>query len=88
MSTDCNGNNTTTQGIQAGVSRRNIIKLTGAGAAAIGLSSAAGLAGAGPAFAAPTVSPKDLEPGDTSNGADNFYTSNQVTLKKISLKNK
>ncbi|MEW1985908.1 alpha/beta hydrolase [Pseudarthrobacter oxydans] len=69
------------------MSRRNIIKLTGASAAAIGLSSAAGLAGAGPAFAAP-ASRKDLEPGDTSNGADNFYTSNQVTVKKISFKNK
>ncbi|PNI09347.1 hypothetical protein CXX84_07215 [Arthrobacter sp. AFG7.2] len=29
-----------------------------------------------------------MESGDTSNGADNFYTSDQVTVKKISFKNK
>jgi fermentation-respiration switch protein FrsA (DUF1100 family) len=86
MSTDYNARHN--KGTQAeGVSRRNIIKLTGAGAAAIGLSSMAGLAGAGPAFAAPT-SRKDLDPGDTSNGADNFYTSDQVAVRKISFKNR
>jgi fermentation-respiration switch protein FrsA (DUF1100 family) len=88
MSTD-NTNHTTTQGLRAeGVSRRNIINLIGAGGAAIGLSTAAGLAGAGPAFSAPAASRNNLEPGDTSNGADNFYTSDQVTVKKISFKNK
>ncbi|TLM83454.1 hypothetical protein [Pseudarthrobacter sp. NamE5] len=56
MSTDCNVNPNVAKGIKAGVSRRNIIRLTGAGAAAIGLSSAAGLTGAGPAFAAPAPS--------------------------------
>jgi fermentation-respiration switch protein FrsA (DUF1100 family) len=89
MNTNSSSGNTTTAATPSeGVSRRNLIKLTGAGAAAIGLASAAGLAGAGPAFAAPAVSRNNLEPGDTSNGADNFYTSDQVTVKKISFKNR
>ena len=89
MSTDYNANDMVTKGLRAeGMSRRNIIRLIGAGGAAIGLSTAAGLAGAGPAFAAPGASRNNLEPGDTSNGADNFYTSDQVTVKKISFKNK
>lgn len=69
------------------VSRRGLMKLTGAGAAVLGLSGAAGMATAGAANAAPTGSRNDLEPGDTSNGADNFYTSEQVTVRKISFKN-
>ena len=89
MSNDLNADHPMTMGTPAeGVSRRNLMKLTGAGAAAIGLSGAAGLATAGQAFAAPAVSRKDLEPGDTSNGADNFYTSDQVTVRKISFKNR
>jgi fermentation-respiration switch protein FrsA (DUF1100 family) len=89
MSTDYNANDNGTKGLRAeGVSRRNIISLIGAGGAAIGLSTAAGLSGAGPAFAAPADSRNNLEPGDTSNGADNFYTSDQVMMKKISFKNK
>lgn len=89
MSTNFNGSDNTATGIGTeGVSRRNLIKLTGAGAAAIGLSGAAVLAGAEQAFAAPVASRKDLEPGDLSNGADNFYTSHQVTVKKISFRNR
>lgn len=85
MSKDCN--TTVTTGIQAaGVSRRSLIKLTGAGAAAIGLTGTVGLAGAESAFAAPKR--KNLEPGDLSHGADNFYTSDQVTVRKISFKNR
>jgi len=90
MSTNIDGSNSTSTGetrAEEGVSRRNLIKLTGAGAAVIGLSGAAGLAGADQAFAAPAASRKDLEPGDTSNGADNFYTSDRVTVRKISFKN-
>lgn len=70
-----------------GVSRRGLMKLTGAGAAVLGLSGVAGMAAAGDATAAPGGSRNDLEPGDTSNGADNFYTSDQVTIKKISFRN-
>lgn len=60
------------------MSRRNLMKLTGAGAAAVELSSTLGLAAAEQAFASIPASRKDLEPGDTSNGADNFYTSDKV----------
>ena len=91
MSTNTDGsNNMSTEESRAkqGVSRRNLIKLTGAGAAAIGLSGAVGLATGEQAFASTSASRKDLEPGDTSNGADNFYTSDQVTVRKISFKNR
>lgn len=91
MTTNTDGNKTPTSGTswaEHGVSRRNLMKLTGAGAAAIGLAGAAGLAGAEQAFASPATARKDLEPGDTSNGADNFYTSDQVTVRKISFKNR
>lgn len=91
MSTNTDGSNDMSTGetqAKQGVSRRNLIKLTGAGAAAIGLASAAGLTAAEQAFAAPATARKDLEPGDTSNGADNFYTSDQVTVRKISFKNR
>ncbi|MDQ0678589.1 fermentation-respiration switch protein FrsA (DUF1100 family) [Arthrobacter pascens] len=91
MSTNTDGSHnmsTGETGAEPGVSRRNLMMLTGIGAAAIGLSSAVGLAGAEQAFAAPAASRKDLEPGDTSNGADNFYTSDRVTVRKISFKNR
>ena len=90
MSTNTDGSNDMSTGgtrAEQDVSRRNLMKLTGAGAAAIGLSGAVGLAGAEQAFAAPTAPRKDLEPGDTSNGADNSYTSDRVTVRKISFKN-
>lgn len=90
MSTNTDGiNKTNTEASQAeqGFSRRGLMKLTGAGAAAFGLSSMAGLATAGQANAAATGSSPVLEPGDTSNGADNFYTSDRVTVRKISFKN-
>ena len=92
MSTNADGSKKTATGTgwaERGVSRRNLMRLTGAGAAAVGLASAAGLATPGQAFAATSASAsmKDLEPGDTSNGADNFYTSDRVTVRKISFKN-
>lgn len=91
MSTNTDGsNNMSTAQTRAkqAVSRRNLIKLTGASAAAIGLSGAVGVATGEQAFASISASRKDLEPGDTSNGADNFYTSDQVTVRKISFKNR
>jgi hypothetical protein len=90
MSTNTDGSKKMTSGTswaEQGVSRRNLIKLTGAGAAAVGLSGAAGLATGEPAFASTSASRRALEPGDTSNGADNFYTSDRVTVRKISFKN-
>ncbi len=91
MSTNADGSKKTATGMgwaERGVSRRNLMRLTGAGAAAVGLASAAGLATPVQAFASTSASRKDLEPGDTSNGADNFYTSDQVTVRKISFKNR
>lgn len=91
MSTNADGSKKTATGTgwaERGVSRRNLMRLTGAGAAAVGLASAAGLATPVQAFASTSASRKDLEPGDTSNGADNFYTSDRVTVRKISFKNR
>ena len=53
------------------LSRRNIVKLTGAGAAALAMTSVIG----GAALAQ-----------DMSNGADNFYTSDKVTVQKVAFK--
>lgn len=41
-------------------------------------------AASSPSLARPTP---NLAPGDTSNGANNFYTSNQVTVQKVTFKN-
>lgn len=90
MNTNAEGSKKTATGTgwaEQGVSRRNLMKLTGAGAAAVGLAGAAGLATPGQAFASTSASRKDLEPGDTSHGADNFYASESVTVRKISFKN-
>jgi fermentation-respiration switch protein FrsA (DUF1100 family) len=72
-----------------GHSCRGLIQMVGAGAAVIGVLAAAGCSpserdtAASPA-AQPTPS---LAAGDTSNGADNFYTSDRVTVEKVSFKN-
>jgi uncharacterized protein len=70
--------------------RPSVIKRVGAGAALLGVLAAAGCSpsdqnnAASPSVAQPTPS---LAAGDTSNGADNFYTSDRVTVEKVSLKN-
>ncbi len=51
--------------------RRNMVMMTGAGAAALAMTSVVG----GPAVAQ-----------DMSNGADNFYTSDKVTVQKVAFK--
>jgi fermentation-respiration switch protein FrsA (DUF1100 family) len=60
---------------QAGldVGRRNLLKLTGAGVAALGLTSVINI---------PFAKAQDM-----SNGADNFYTSDRVTAQKVTFKN-
>lgn len=58
--------------------RRQFLRITGSGVAALGLMSAT----AGEAFAA--VPPKSTP---SANGADNFYTSDLVTVRKVSFKN-
>jgi uncharacterized protein len=70
--------------------RPSLIKRVGAGAAFLGVVAAAGCApserdtASSPSAAQPTPS---LAAGDTSNGADNFYTSDRVTVQKVSFKN-
>ena len=65
-----------------------LMKFAG-GAAALGVLATAACAPserttASPAPAQPTAS---LAPGDTSRGADNFYTSDRVTVQKVTFKN-
>ena len=67
---------------------RRLMKMAG-GAVVLGVLATTGCAPserttASPAPAQPTVS---LAPGDISRGADNFYTSDRVTLQKVSFKN-
>ena len=70
--------------------RRGLIKRVGAGAALLGVLAAAGCApsdqdtATSPSVAQPTPS---LAAGDTSNGADNLYTSDRVTVEKVSFEN-
>jgi uncharacterized protein len=55
------------------VNRRNLLKMTGAGIAALGTMPVLGMAAA--------------MARDMSGGADNFYTSDRVTLQKVTFKN-
>ncbi|MBO1269004.1 twin-arginine translocation signal domain-containing protein [Arthrobacter cavernae] len=90
MSTNTDGSKKSTSGTswaERGVSRRNLMKLTGVGAAAVGLSGAVGLVSDEQAFASASASKRPLEPGDISNRADNFYTSDKITVRKVSFKN-
>src|SRR5829696_241771 len=70
--------------------RRGLIKRVGAGAALLCVLAASGCAPSDRDTAAPpsvaTATPS-LAAGDTSNGADNFYTSDRVTVQKVSFKN-
>jgi uncharacterized protein len=64
--------NTTEQQSNVDVGRRELLKLTGAGVAALGMLSVANIPYA--------------EAQDMFNGANNFYTSDQVTLEKVTFK--
>jgi uncharacterized protein len=70
--------------------RQMLIKRIGAGAALLGVLTAAGCAasdqntGSSPSTTNATPS---LAAGDTSNGADNFYTTDRVDVQKVSFKN-
>lgn len=57
--------------------RRGFLKVTGSGMAAMGLLSVAG---------APFAANAQTVP-DMSNGANNFYTSDKVTVQKVTFKN-
>jgi fermentation-respiration switch protein FrsA (DUF1100 family) len=70
-----------------GSSRRRLMKLAG-GAAALGVLATAGCAPSAPEAAQSSAPPTStLAAGDTSNGADNFYTSDRVTVQKVTFKN-
>jgi len=67
---------------------RRLMRMAG-GAVVLGVLATTGCAPserttASPAPAQPTAS---LAPGDTSRGADNFYTSDRVTMQKVTFKN-
>jgi uncharacterized protein len=67
---------------------RRLMKMAG-GAVVLGILATTGCAPserttASPAPAQPSAS---LAPGDTSRGADNFYTSDRVTVQKVTFKN-
>jgi uncharacterized protein len=73
------------------VTRRGLIKLAGAGAV-LGVLAASACALSNPATpssasAPPATSTANLAAGDTSNGADNVYTSDEVSVQKVSFKN-
>jgi fermentation-respiration switch protein FrsA (DUF1100 family) len=57
---------------KTGIGRRNLLKMTGAGVAALGALSI---------FDSTTAKAQDM-----SNGASNFYTSDRVTLQKVTFK--
>ncbi len=70
--------------------RRGLLKLVGAGAAVVGVLAATGCTTSDPAAtsSAPVAhSRQNLALGDTSNGAHNFYTSDRVTVEKVSFRN-
>jgi fermentation-respiration switch protein FrsA (DUF1100 family) len=69
--------------------RRGVIKLVGAGAAVLGILAAGCGAPDRNAASSPTAPQQtpSLAAGDTSHGADNFYTSDRVTVEKVSFKN-
>ena len=80
----------TGQATTTGFRRCGLIKRIGAGAAVLGVLAAAGCASSdrdtasAPSTAHATPS---LAAGDTSHGANNFYTSDRVTVQKVSFKN-
>src|SRR3954463_1173704 len=68
--------------------RPTLIQRIGAGVALVGVLAASGCASS-ERNTAPTVAhaTPSLAAGDTSNGADNFYTSDRVTVQKVTFKN-
>lgn len=71
--------------------RRSRLMKVASGAAVLGVLATAGCAPSERSTASPSPSSTQpaasLAPGDTSRGADNFYTSDQVTVQKVTFKN-
>ncbi|MBJ8339290.1 alpha/beta hydrolase [Antrihabitans sp. YC3-6] len=68
---------------------RRWTKLAGTGAALLGVlaTSACGSAESTPGWSSRTAEATDLPAGDMSRGADNFYTSDRVTVEKVTFQN-
>jgi fermentation-respiration switch protein FrsA (DUF1100 family) len=73
MSKQLENDAATRQGGRLDIDRRNVLKLAGASVATLGMMSALNI---------PFAKARDM-----SNGADNFYTSDKVTLQKVTFKN-
>ena len=58
---------------KVGFDRRDLLKMTGVGVAALGIAAVADM---------PAAKAQDM-----SNGANNFYTSDKVTVQKVTFKN-
>ena len=77
----------------AAYARRNVtrrgLKLAGASAALVSVLAATGCTPSerDTTSSAPVAQSTNLPAGDTSNGADNFYTSDRVTVEKVTFKN-
>jgi fermentation-respiration switch protein FrsA (DUF1100 family) len=87
---DTAGQTMTTASARRNRTRCGLIKRAVAGAAVLGVLFATGFTSAAQAAtpsASVAPSTPNLPPGDTSNGADNFYTSDSVTVQKVSFKN-
>ena len=88
MNTALETTKTTTR--PGGGRRRALMKLAG-GAAALGVLATAACAPAerntATSSPSPTQPATSLAAGDTSNGADNFYSSDRVTVQKVTFKN-
>ncbi|KAA0101041.1 alpha/beta hydrolase [Mycolicibacterium sp. P1-18] len=80
----------TTTNARARNGRRRLSKTTGS-VLALGILATAGCASSDRGVASPaaaqTQTTARLAPGDTSRGADNFYTSDRVTMQKVTFKN-
>jgi uncharacterized protein len=86
---DTVGQTTTMASTERNLARRGVIKLVGA-AVALSVVAAAGCTSSDrdPASSASVAqATPSLAAGDTSNGADNFYTSDRVTVQKVSFNN-
>ncbi|MGH3804604.1 MAG: alpha/beta hydrolase, partial [Pseudonocardiaceae bacterium] len=89
MKSDTAGQATGAAVARRNLKRRGLFKLAGASAAVVGVLTATGCApSAQPTpSSTPAAQASNLPTGDTSHGADNFYTSDRVTVEKVTFKN-
>ena len=78
------------RGVVMHTNRRRLVQTAGVGAVVLGVLAVTGCTPSSQATtssAAVVRSAANLPPGDLSNGADNFYTSDRVTVQKVSFRN-